>query len=186
MRHYAKCGKPHTYPLFCSIESSLTLPASAKASYVSTSSSTGPGGQSGLQEGIRVNLRFPLVVQPRIVINRDAASHRAFDCGQAKTGEPVTSTRGAMPKRGSPSPQLKGPHQSVGVHGEEEQKKCEKGWNWVKVGENPKMPYPQRGRSIKTYARGNNDAPGISKYGSLVQQDTQIVALRTHCAECTP
>ena len=32
-------------------------------------------------------------------------------------------------------------------------KKCEKGWKWVKVGENPKMPYPPCGRSIKTYAR---------------------------------
>ena len=30
----------------------------------------------------------------------------------------------------------------------------------------------------KTYARGNNDAPSISKYGSLVQLDAQIVALR--------
>ena len=28
----------------------------------------------------------------------------------------------------------------------------------MKVGENPKMPYPQCGRSPKTYARGNNDA----------------------------
>ena len=40
-----KCGKPRTYPLFCSIESSLTLLASPKAAYVSTSSSTGPGGK---------------------------------------------------------------------------------------------------------------------------------------------
>ena len=31
---------------------------------------------------------------------------------------------------------------------------------------------------LKTYARGNNDAPSISKYGSLVRADTQIVALR--------
>ena len=52
---------------------------------------------------------------------------------QAKTGQSVTSTRGAMLKRGSPSPQLKGPHQSVGVHGEDEKKKCEKGWKWVKI-----------------------------------------------------
>ena len=34
-------------------------------------------------------------------------------------------------------------------------KKCEKGWKWVEVGENPKMPYPPCGRSINTYARGN-------------------------------
>ena len=97
--------------------------------------------------------------------SRDAALHRAFNCGQAKTGQSITSTRRATPKHGSPSPQLKGPHQSVGVHGEDEQKKCEKGWKWVKVGENPKMPYPPCGRSIKTYARGNNDAPSITKYG---------------------
>ena len=30
----------------------------------------------------------------------------------------------------------------------------------------------------KTYARGNNDAPSISKYGSLVRANTQIAAVR--------
>ena len=70
-----------------------------------------------------INLCFQLVVQPRFFISRDAASHREFDCGQAKTGQSVTSTRRATPKHGSPSPQLKGPHQSVGVHGEDEQRK---------------------------------------------------------------
>ena len=55
----------------------------------------------------------------------------------------------------------------------------EKGWKWVKLGKNPKkIPYPQCGRSIKTYARGNNDAPSISNYGSLVGLDAQIVAVR--------
>ena len=29
-------------------------------------------------------------------------------------------------------------------------------------------------------------APSISKYGSLVRPDAQIVALRTHCAEGSP
>ena len=53
----------------------------------------------------------------------------------------------------------------------------------MKVGENPKMPYPPCGRSIKTYARGNNDAPSITKYGSPVRLDAQIVALRAHCAK---
>ena len=61
-------------------------------------------------------------------------------------------------------------------------KKCEKGRKWVKVGENPKMPYPQCERSIKTYARGNNDTPSITKYGSPVRLDAQIVAVRPHCA----
>ena len=37
--------------------------------------------------------------------------------------------------------------------GNEQKKKCEKGWKWVKLGENPKMPYPQCGRSIKTYSQ---------------------------------
>ena len=65
-------------------------------------------------------------------------------------------------------------------------KRCEKGWKWVKVGENTKMPYPQCGRSIKTYARGNNDAPSITKCGSPVRLDAQIVALRLHGATCAP
>ena len=51
----------------------------------------------------------------------------------------------------------------------------------MKVDENPKMPYPPCGRSIKTSARGNNEAPSITKYGSPVRLDAQIVALRPHC-----
>ena len=92
-------------------------------------------------------------------LSAHAASHRAFDCGRQKPG--------------SPSHQLEGPHQGVRVHHPNSRahtkvwdfmvkmskKKSEKGWKWVKVGENPKMPYPPRGRSIKTYARSNNDAP---------------------------
>ena len=65
-------------------------------------------------------------------------------------------------------------------------KKCEKGWKWVKVGENPKMPYHPCERSINTYARGNNHAPSITKYGSPIRLDAQIVALRLHCAKGTP
>ena len=42
-------------------------------------------------------------------------------------------------------------------------KKSEKGWKWVTLGENPKMPYTQCGTSIKTYAKGNNDAPSVTK-----------------------
>ena len=155
--------------------------------YLGCSRYSGLGGQNGLQGGIHVNHRFRLVVQPRILISRAAASHRAFDNGQGKVGESVTSTPGATPKRGSPSPQLKGPHQSVGVHGEDEQKKkSKKGWKWVKMGENPKMPYPPCGTSIKTYARGNNDAPSTTKYGSPVQLDAQIVALRPRYAKGAP
>ena len=32
-------------------------------------------------------------------------------------------------------------------------KQCENRWKWVKWGENPRTPYPQCGRSIKTHAR---------------------------------
>ena len=36
---------------------------------------------------------------------------------------------------------------------------------------------------MKTYARGNNEAPSITKYGSPVLLDAQIVALCSlHCA----
>ena len=101
---------------------------------------------------------------------------------------------------GSPSHQLEGPRQSVRIHHPNSrahtkvwesmvkmsQKNCEKGWKWVKVGENPKMPYPPCGRSIKTYARGNNDAPSVTKYGPPVRLDAQIVALRPHCAKGAP
>ena len=54
------------------------------------------------------------------------------------------------------------------------------------MGENLKMPYPQCGRSIKTYARGNNDAPGITMYGSPVRLDDQVVALRARSALSAP
>ena len=56
----------------------------------------------------------------------------------------------------------------------------------MKVGENPKMLDLQCGGSIKTYARGNNDAPSITKYGSPLRLDAQIVALRAHCAKGAP
>ena len=35
--------------------------------------------------------------------------------------------------------------------------------------ENPSMPYPQCGRSIKNLLSKNNDAPSITKYGFLVR-----------------
>ena len=56
----------------------------------------------------------------------------------------------------------------------------------MKLGENPKTPNPQCGRSIKTYARGNNDTPSISKYGFVVRPHAQILAVRTHYVECAP
>ena len=38
---------------------------------------------------------------------------------------------------------------------------------------------------MKTYARGNNDASSITKYGSPVRLETQIVALCEHCTKGT-
>ena len=52
----------------------------------------------------------------------------------------------------------------------------------MNVGENTTMPYPQCGASIKTDARGNIDAPSITKYGSPVRLNAQMVALRPPCA----
>ena len=64
--------------------------------------------------------------------------------------------------------------------------KCEKRWKCVERGENTKMPYPPCGTSMKTYARGNNDALSITKYGIPILLDARIVALRPHCAKGTP
>ena len=58
------------------------------------------------------------------------------------------------------------------------------GWG-PKEGGNATSPLHSRGSptkgtksEVKTYARGHHDAPSISKYGSLVQPDPQIAALR--------
>ena len=148
-------------------ESSITLPASAKASFVSTSSSTGLGGKVACRRESTSTSGFDLwcnrasssaVMRPRI-------GHSTV-LTEARTGESVTPTQGPTPK----CPWWRGA------------KKCEKGWKWVNVGENPKMPYPQCGRSIKTYTRTNNDAPSITKYGSPMQLDAQVVAVRAPCA----
>ena len=144
-------------------ESSLTLLASAKATYVSTSSSTRPRGKVACKRESTSTSGFHLwynhasssvVMRPRI-------------------GDSIVVRQ----KRGVCHPNSRA-HTKVWESMVEMTTKCERGWKWVKVGEYPKMPYPQCGRSIKTYARGNNDAPSITKYGSLVRLDTQIVALR--------
>ena len=88
--------------------------------------------------------------------------------GHAKAWESITPTQGPTPKVWESMVKMS-------------KKSAKRGWKWVKVGENPKMPYPQCGRSIQTYARGKNDAPSITKYGSPARLDTQIVALRPHC-----
>ena len=56
----------------------------------------------------------------------------------------------------------------------------------MEVGEKKKCHISNVEKAIKTYARGNTDAPSITKYGSPVRLDAQIVALRLHCAEGAP
>ena len=58
------------------------------------------------------------------------------------------------------------------------------GWG-PEEGGNTTSPLHSRGSptketksEVKTYTRGHHDAPSISKYGSLVQPDAQIAALR--------
>ena len=49
--------------------------------------------------------------------------------GRTEVWESVTPTQGATPKRGSPSPQLKGPHRSVGVWKCKEKERKNALWN---------------------------------------------------------
>ena len=149
---------------------------------MSTPSSTGPGGKVSCRRESTSTCVFNLWY-----------NHASSLAGMRPRIGHSTVVR---QKPGSPSRQLEGPRQSLGVHHPNSRahtkvwesmvkmskNKCEKGWKWEKVGENPKMPYPPCGRSIKTYARGNNDAPSITKYGSLVRLYAQIVALHPHCA----
>ena len=102
IKHHAKCGKPHIYPLFCSIESSLTLPASPKATYVSTPSSTGPGGKVSCKRESTSTSVFNLWY-----------NHASSSVGMRPCIGHSTMVR---QKPGSLSRQLEGPRQSVGVH----------------------------------------------------------------------
>ena len=60
--------------------------------------------------------------------------------------------------------------------------RCEKGWKWVKLGEFQKCCIPNVAKASKPTQQGNDDAPMISKHGSPVRPDAQIVAMRAHCA----
>ena len=53
-------------------------------------------------------------------------------------------------------------------------------WKWVKVGENPKMPYPQCGRSIKTYSQTRMMPPLVSQ--SMGFLSGGVFAQRAHNA----
>ena len=61
--------------------------------------------------------------------------------------------------------------------GGNEQKMCEKGWKWVKLGENAMYPMWKKHQNLLS---NNNDAQSITKYGFLVEPHAQIVALRAH------
>ena len=54
-------------------------------------------------------------------------------------------------------------------------KLCEKGRNWLKLGENAISGMWKKHQNLPS---NNNDGQGITKYGSLVRPDAQIVALR--------
>ena len=54
----------------------------------------------------------------------------------------------------------------------------------MRLGENPKNAISSMWKKHQNLLSNNNDAPGITKYGSLVRPHTQIVALRLHCAKC--
>ena len=62
--------------------------------------------------------------------------------------------------------------------GGNEHRMCEKGWNWVKLGENAISPMWKKHQNLLS---NNNDAQSITKYGFLVQPHTHIVTLRAHC-----
>ena len=103
-------------------ESSLTPSASTKASHVSTSSSTGPGGKVGCRRESTSTSGFHLWYNHA---SSSAAMHPR-----------IGHSTMVRQKPGSPSPQLKGPHQSVGVHGGDEQKSVKRGGNgrkWVNI-----------------------------------------------------
>ena len=55
---------------------------------------------------------------------------------------------------------------------------CEKGWKWVKLGENAISP---RWKKHQNLPSNNNEAQSITICGSLVWPDAQIVAVRAHC-----
>ena len=60
---------------------------------------------------------------------------------------------------------------------------CEKGWKWVKLGENAISPMWKKHQTLPS---NNTDAQSITKSGFLVRPDAQIVALRAPCAQGPP
>ena len=135
---------------------------------MSASSSTGPGG--------------------KVACRRESTSTSIFNLWynhaslSAVMRPRIGHSTVVRQKPGSPSPQLKGPHQSVGVHGGDEQKSVKRGGNgrkWVKI---QKCHIPNVEEASKPTLGATMMPPSITKYGSPVRLDAQIVALRPHCA----
>ena len=63
--------------------------------------------------------------------------------------------------------------------GRNKHKMCEKGWKWVKLGENAISPMWKKHQNLPS---NNNDAHNIRKYGFLVRPHPKIAALLPHCA----
>ena len=59
----------------------------------------------------------------------------------------------------------------------------EKGWKWVKLGENAISPMWKRHQNLPS---NNNDAQSITKYGFLVRPHAQLVVLCAHCVHGPP
>ena len=60
----------------------------------------------------------------------------------------------------------------------------------MKLVENPKMPYPHCGRSIKTYSQTTMMPPKYHKVWvcstATRANSCTVLALLAHCAKCTP
>ena len=67
--------------------------------------------------------------------------------------------------------------------GGNEDKMCEKGWKWVKLGENAIFPMWKKHQNVLS---NDNDAQSIPKYRFLVRPHAETLALCTHCAEGPP
>ena len=52
---------------------------------------------------------------------------------------------------------------------------------WMKLGENPNMPYPNVKKASKYLLSNNTNGHSITKYGVLGRLQIQIVALHVHC-----
>ena len=117
-----------------------------------------------IQNSSSVSASAPIRVDCESLTPTQGATQQSVDC------ESLTRTQGAT-------------QQSVDSEIVPVSSIAPEGWG-PKEGRNATSPLhswgsPTKGTKseVKTYARGHNDAPSISKYGSLVQPDTQTAAL---------